>query len=99
MSVADINAGAAANACNAGGSQTPLRSVKIVGRIGYLNSDPAMPFMLPFGAWRVNDLRDKIMLACIDYDIAATWNNAKVLALKLAKEIIRDTIKGGFDVA
>lgn len=74
-----------------------LHSVKVVGRIGYVNSDPAMPFMFPVGAWRVNELAEHIARACVEYDIEVKWDNAKTLALSIAKKILRDTLEGGFD--
>lgn len=79
---------------NSFSSKPRLSSVKIVGRIGYLNSDPALPFMLPYGAWKVNEFADQIVRACVDYDIIATWDAAKFCALSIAKQIVKDTLKG-----
>ena len=68
-----------------------LWSVKVVSNKGYLNTDPAMPFLLPFGQWKVNELADQILRACADYDILATWDQAKFLALAISKAVIKET--------
>ena len=102
LSECDSNAKAAARPCNAGPVDlTPLRSVRIIGRILYINNDPGMNYLLPLGqCWRVNDMADEIMRACFEYDVKANYESARFLAVRLAKEILKDKrqINGGFEL-
>ena len=97
----NLKAAAAAEACNAGIIEQPLRSVRIIGRILYVNNDPGMNYQLPLGhCWRVNDMADEIMRACVEYDIGANYESARFLAARLAKEILKDKrqLNGGFEL-
>lgn len=76
-----------------------LQSVQIINRIVYINSDPGMNYILPLdNGWRVNELADEILRACVEYDVSANRENAKFLALKLVNEILKDKrhFDGGF---
>lgn len=78
-----------------------LKRVRIINRILYVNGDPAMNYKLPLdNGWRVNDLADEIMRACVEYDVIANWESARFLALRLVKEILKDKrqINGGFEL-
>ena len=66
----------------------PLQTVKIVGRFGYLNSDPALPFVLPSSEFGVTELAQSIQRAAMDYDISTTWENCRFLALGLMTQLI-----------
>jgi hypothetical protein len=76
-----------------------LQSVKVVGKFGYLNSDPELPFVLPSSEFGVNGLAQHIQRAAVDYYLTTTWENCRTLALKIAKQIIGDTFKGGLSNA
>lgn len=78
-----------------------LSSVRIINRILYINNDPGMNYLLPLdNGWRVNDLADEIMRACVEYDVIASYESARYLALRLVKEILKDKrqFDGGFEL-
>lgn len=76
-----------------------LASVRLIGRTLYVNNDPGMPYLLPFSnGRRVNELAEEIVRAGATYDINITWKDAKILAVIIARQIVKDTIKGGFDL-
>ncbi len=64
----------------------PLQTVKAVGRFGYLNSDPAMPFPLPSSEFGVNELAQTIQRAAVEYDLITTWESCQFLARGLASK-------------
>lgn len=80
-------------------SKQRLYSCKLVSNRIYINSDPAMPYQL-LHEWRVNELADEILRACAEYDITANWEQAKFLAVKIAKQLLKDKrqIDGGFEL-
>jgi len=78
-----------------------LMSVKIVNRIIYLNGEPTLNYILPLSNdWRINDLTCELIRACAIYDIIVAWHDAKFLASKLLKEVLRDKRQssGGFEL-
>ena len=78
-----------------------LESVLYSNRILYINHNPLLTHRLPFeNGWRMNDLADEIARGCVEYDITYTWQNAKVLAQKITKELGKDVrhFYGGFDL-
>lgn len=81
--------------------QAQLRSVKLVNRILYLNSDPTLNYLLPVSnGWTVDELASEIWRACAQYGIITDWNDSKFLALQLHKDVVKETVqlKGGFDL-
>ena len=71
-----------------------LESIKVIGMVAYLNKDPAMPFRLPLNNCTINEMAEAICRACVDYELAVTWEAAKNLALAIGKSIVKDSLKG-----
>ncbi|HEX9677757.1 hypothetical protein [Nitrososphaera sp.] len=77
----------------------PLKSVILTRRTLYLNGDPRRPYLFPLcNSWTVNELSETILRGAFEYDIIATWEGANALAVKLAKEIEKETLEGGFEL-
>lgn len=73
-----------------------LKSLKYRNRMIWINGDPYLNHLLPLdNGWRVNDLADEIMRACVDYDVNAEWDAARSLALSIMKQVCKDTIQNG----
>jgi len=76
-----------------------LAGVRLIGRTLYVNNDPGMPYLLPLSnGWKVNELAQEIIRAGVEYDVTISWKNAKTLAIDIAKQIVSDTLKGGFEL-
>jgi hypothetical protein len=76
-----------------------IASVRLIGRTLYINNDPGMPHLLPLTNVRtLQELAEEIMMACVEYDMPATWEAAKHLAVLLVKQIEKETLEGGFEL-
>lgn len=68
-----------------------LSSIRIINRILYVNNDPGMNYLLPLdNGWKLNELADHIMRACVEYDVKANYESARYLALRLTKEMVKN---------
>lgn len=62
----------------------------------WINGDPYLNYLLPLSnCWTLNDLVNEIMRACVEYDIYATWDAARSLALYIMKQVCKDTLQNG----
>jgi hypothetical protein len=79
----------------------PLMTVRIIGRVLFLNGDPGLNYLLPLSnGWEINDLAREILRAAAGYDLMIAWHSAKFLASKLLKQIMKDErqFNGGFEL-
>ena len=95
-----FRAKAAGDACNSGRAAPEpiyLKSVRLIGRILYVNNDPGMPYQMPY-QWTTKELVREIERACIDYGVIATTQRASLLAQSIAKSLINESFNGGFEL-
>ena len=74
-----------------------LQSVTKIGRRIFLNDRPKYEWLLPLtNEFKVWELRDEILRACAFYDVSASTNEARILAVSIARQIIESTFNGEF---